>query len=262
MARKSRELRMEQSKYLLEAYSAAGMVTNQSRFINDMIYRMQCSKGLTTRQRQWLDNLIEEGVPSPKNPELYNRIMSASKVEGLASGIREKLLNPFANIAIRGWKLSEAQNKWLGDLLDIADKVSENGPWRPEESQMTRIRFASDIAQTRSSGYWMNRPGESRASARVASWLAVQHLEPGTVELEEWHVKKLLHSSRVALREFDNPSFQPGEMRGYKKGSALILSGPHPGDSMSANGRPTYEILSNGSVIYAPVDEIKKRVKF
>jgi hypothetical protein len=80
--------------------------------------------------------------------------------------------------------------------------------------------------------------------------------------LEEWHVNKLLHSSRVALREFDNPSFLAGEMRGYRKGSALILSGPHPGNSLSANGRATYEILHNGKVIFAPVNEIKKRVKF
>ena len=223
---------------------------------------MQSSKGLSTRQRLWLDNLIEEGVPTPKNPELYDRIMSASKVAGLASGIREKLLNPFANIALNGWRLSGPQEKWLGDLLDIADKVAEHGPWRPEESQLARIRFASEIAQTRGDGYLMNRPGESKAAARVASWLEMEHLEPGTVELEEWHVKKLLHSSRVALREYDNPSFQAGEIRGYKKSSALILSGPHPGDSRRANGRAVYEVLVDGNVTYAPVDEIKKRIKF
>ena len=100
MPRKSRELRMQQAKDLLAAYSEAGLVTNQSRFINDMIYRMQCNKGLSPRQRQWLDNLIEEGIPTPKSSELYDRIMSASKVKGLASNIREKLLNPFANIAL------------------------------------------------------------------------------------------------------------------------------------------------------------------
>ena len=89
---------------------------------------------------------------------------------------------------------------------------------------MARIRFASGVAQTRGDGYWLGKPGESKAAARVASWLEVEHLEPGTVELEEWHVKKLLHSSRVALREYDNPSFKPGEMRGYKGSFALILS--------------------------------------
>ena len=136
MPRKSKDLRMQQAKDLLSLYSEAGVVTNQSRFINDMIYRMQCNKGLSPRQRQWLDNLIEEGVPTPKNPELYDRIMGASKVKGLASGVREKLLNPFANIALNGWRLSEAQEKWLGDLLDIADNVAKHGPWRPEESQM------------------------------------------------------------------------------------------------------------------------------
>ena len=92
--------------------------------------------------------------------------------------------------------------------------------------------------------------------------MEVEHLEPGTVELEEWHVKKLLHSSRVALREYDNPSYLAGEIRGYKKSSALILSGPHPGDSRKANGRAVYEVLVNGNVVYAPVDEIKKRVRF
>ena len=258
MLRKSREVRLQQAQALSEAYDTCGITAGSARFINDMIFRLERKKALTPKQRSWLDKLIEEGVPAPKNPELYTRIMTASKVEGLSKSIRDKLINPFANIAFNGWNLSDAQQKWLDGLLEKADRTALYGPWRPDESLMDRIRFASAIAETRSGGYWMNRPGESKASHRVAEWLR----SPVGVELEQWHIDKLFHSSRVALRELDNPSFFAGEIRGYKNDSALILSGPHAGPDSRYNGKPVYEVLYNGEVEFAPIDRIRKRVKF
>ena len=262
MARKSRELRLQQAQALRAAYEQAGINVGSVRFINDMIFRLERKKAMSTKQRAWLDQLIDEGVPAPKNAELYDRVMAAANVPGLSKGIRDKLMDPFVKIAFNGWDISLPQKKWLDDLLAKADHVAQHGPWRPDESLMDRIRFASAIAETRSSGYWMNRPGESRAASRVAAWLTVQHLEPGTVDIEQWHIDKLFHSSRVALRELDNPSFVAGEIRGYKKDSALILSGPHAGTDTRFNGKPVYEVLYNGEVQLAGVDRIKKRVKF
>jgi len=213
---------------------------------------------MSTKQRAWLDQLIDEGVPTPKNAELYDRVIAAANVEGLSSSIRDKLLDPFVKIAFNGWDISPAQKKWLDDLLAKADHVAKHGPWRPDESLMDRVRFASAIAETRSSGYWMNRPGESKAAARVAEWLR----SPVGVDLEQWHIDKLFHSSRVALRELDTPTFIAGEIRGYKKDSALILSGPHAGTDTRFNGKPVYEVLYNGKVEFAAIDRIKKRIKF
>jgi hypothetical protein len=122
---------------------------------------------------------------------------------------------------------------------------------------MEKIKFASDIAKTRNYGYWANRPGESKAAAKVAAWLVA----PDQVEIQEWHVEKLLHSSRVAVREFDNPSFLPGEIRGLRNGTALILSGPHAGDSTRYNGKAVYEVLHDGETKYVICDDIKKRIK-
>ncbi len=258
MPRKSRELRLEQAQALSKAYDTSGVTSGAARFINDMIFRLERKKALTAKQRSWLDRLIEEGVPAPKNPELYTRIMTAAKVEGLSKSIKDKLLDPFANIAFNGWNLSDAQQKWLDGLLEKADHTAKHGPWRPDESLMDRIRFASAIAETRSGGYWMNRPGESKAAAKVAEWLR----NPNDTEIEQWHIDKLFHSSRVALRELDEPSFIVGEMRGYKRGSALILSGPHAGSDTRFNGKPTYEVLYNGEIEISPVDRIRKRVRF
>jgi len=184
-------------------------------------------------------------------------VMDAANIERLPEAIRTKLIDPFAKIAFNGWKISPAQQKWLNSLFEKAYSFKENGPWSPDPSLMEKIKFASDIAQTRNYNYWANRPGENKAAAKVASWLVA----PDQVNIEEWHVEKLLHSSRVAVREFDNPSFLPGEIRGYRKGSALILSGPLAGDSIKYNGKPVYEILHDGETKYAEFDKIKKRVK-
>jgi len=258
MPRKSREVRLQQAQDLSEAYDIQGVTTGAAKFVNDMIFRLERKKVLTSKQKSWLDQLIDDGVPAPKNPDLYSRIMDAANVEGLQKATREKLLDPFANIAFNGWRLSDAQQKWLDKLLEKADFTAKYGPWSPDESQMDRIRFASAVAQTRSSGYWMNRPGESKAANLVSAWL----LSSGDVDLEQWHVDKLFHSSRVALRELDNPSFVDGEIRGYKNDSALILSGPHAGPDSRYNGKPAYLVLYNGEVELAPIDQIKKKVKF
>ena len=257
MQRKSRELRLEQAHTLSEAYDKAGVVTGAARFINDMIFKLERKKNLSSRQKTYLDSLIDQGVPSPKNAQLYEKVMDAANIERLPEAIRTKLIDPFAKIAFNGWKISPAQQKWLDSLLEKAYDFKENGPWSPDPSLMEKIKFASDIAQTRNYGYWANRPGESKAAAKIASWLVA----PDQVEIQEWHVEKLLHSSRVAVREFDNPSFLPGEIRGFRNGTALILSGPHAGDSTRYNGKPVYEVLHDGEAKYVICDDIKKRIK-
>ncbi len=257
MPRKSRELRLQQAVDLSSAYDKAGVVTNSARFINDMIFKLERKKNLSSKQKSYLDSLIEQGVPEPKDLILYSRIMDAANIERLPEAIRTKLIDPFAKIAFNGWKISPAQQKWLDSLLEKAHAFKENGPWSPDSSLMEKIKFASDIAQTRNYNYWANRPGENKAAAKVAAWLVT----PEQFDIEEWHIEKLLHSSRVAVREFDNPSFLPGEIRGFRNSTALILTGPHAGDSTRYNGKPVYEILHDGEAKYVIFDDIKKRIK-
>ena len=65
--RKSLKLRTSQAVALKEAYEDASMADDyRYRFINDMCTRLSRGKALTKKQRSWLDNLIDEGVPAPK----------------------------------------------------------------------------------------------------------------------------------------------------------------------------------------------------
>ena len=77
MPRKSRELRLSQTKSLIEAYADAGIghADRSFRFMNDMSARLERGKGLSKGQRNYLDNLIDQGVPKPKNEEKVKEIL-------------------------------------------------------------------------------------------------------------------------------------------------------------------------------------------
>ena len=79
MARKSRELRLAQTAELIAAYEAAGLGNDRNcRFAQDMKWRLERNKGLSPKRRQWLDSIIEEGVPEPKgDTELLARVEAA-----------------------------------------------------------------------------------------------------------------------------------------------------------------------------------------
>ena len=85
MPRKSRELRLSQTKSLIEAYTEAGIghADRSFRFMNDMSARLERGKGLSKGQRDYLDNLIDQGVPKPKNEEKVKEILEAAEVDGM-----------------------------------------------------------------------------------------------------------------------------------------------------------------------------------
>ena len=91
MPRKSKELRKQQAHDLATQYNNEGLGNDyRARFIRDMISRLDRNKGLSKRQREWLDSLIAEGIPKPKgNPQLLQSIREALAVEGLPSRDRE-----------------------------------------------------------------------------------------------------------------------------------------------------------------------------
>ena len=68
MPRKSQALRIEQTQALIAAYQAAGINGTPLRFMVDMERAMARGKYPSKRQRDWLDKLIDEGVPKPVEP--------------------------------------------------------------------------------------------------------------------------------------------------------------------------------------------------
>ena len=67
MARKSRELRLTQTKDMIQKFESAGLGNDKvCRFMRDMEYRLERNKALSSGRRNWLDRIIDEGVPESK----------------------------------------------------------------------------------------------------------------------------------------------------------------------------------------------------
>jgi hypothetical protein len=255
MARKSKELRLGQSKAILELLEAANI--GPIGFVRDMIIRLERGKGLSPRMRRWLDQIIEDGVPAAKNPELHERITSLTGIPGQSDRTAD-ILRDFANRAARGWDMSEKQVAFLEKLLVEAAELKKNGPWVPSPEMLSDLVWAVDIARGRSMGYWANRPGEAKSYRLCAEWLTATQNGTQTLVafiLPEWSCKKMLHSSRVALRELKNPSFEAGEIKRFRNENVLIIDGPVVHEDQAC-----YHVLVDGIISTVRAKDLRKRL--
>ena len=170
MPRKSRELRLSQTNNLIEAYLSAGLENDRSfRFLVDMKDRIERSKSLSSGQRNYIDNLIDQGVPTPKNTERVNKILDASRVDGMQNDV--KPLRDFAYKLGKGWTLSAKQEGFLTKLIQKAERLKVTGRFRPDENMISDLSTAADILRHKSSWYFNHRPGTARALESVCNWL-------------------------------------------------------------------------------------------
>ena len=118
MARKSRQLRLEQAQKLAGLYEAAGFAgVKKHRFITDMVHRLE-QRDITSGQKKFLDSLIEQGAPVIKNQERVAEIEAAMEVDGMQH--RLEALQSFARSLRSGWDLSAKQEKFLKALLRLS----------------------------------------------------------------------------------------------------------------------------------------------
>lgn len=196
MPRKSRELRLSQATALVAAYEEANMADDyRARFARDMAARLARGKGGSTKQRNWLDSLIEEGVPAPKgDPALIARIEAAQAVVGMRE-YDVNILGEFAGKIIRGWDLSEKQAKWMEKILTESDRLAVEGPYTPDEGTVEKLKLCVALAPGYNGVYWDTHGGTRKAMLAVK-----EYLENGSV-IDEWAVNKLLKSMAGKLRE-------------------------------------------------------------
>jgi len=248
MARKSQTLRLSQAKETLAAYTAAGLETaSQARFVRDMINRMERSRYPTKRQRDWLDSIIDEGVPVPKgDPEYIAKIDAALATEGIDF---TQVLTDFRGKLVRGWDLSPKQKSWCDSLIKKAEEIRSDEYWRPDAALTERIKLAVSVEICYNSHYWSTHSGGANAMSKAKDWLA------GNVKIiDEWTVNKLLKTVAGKLREVENPRFEPGSM-GYlsvfnrEKGEHERMLGIIVGGPVPSSGGIAYEILVNGEVL-------------
>lgn len=271
MPRKSRELRLSQTVDLIAAYDAAGLSSDRSyRFMIDMKDRLERGKGLSTGQRNYIDNLIEQGVPTPKNTDRVNEILEASRVDGMQNDA--KPLKDFAYKIGKGWSLSEKQEAFLAKLMKKAEDLKVNGRFRPEGQLLSDITNAAEILKHKNSWYFSHRPGTGRALESVSKWLqwkkwadaypdaagahSDQYPEP---LLDEWVCNKVASSAKTDLKAINNPKFVEGSFAyanfNRKVNSfALITGAPY-----AKKGVVVYPCLIDGEELEVPVGNLKKR---
>ena len=196
MARKSHALRLSQATDLVAVYAEAGMGDDyRARFARDMSARLGRNKGLSKRQREWLDSLIEEGVPVPKGDQaLIARIEAAQAVKGMKE-YDVNILSEFLTKVRNDWKMSEKQTKWMGEILAEADRIAIEGPYTIDEETTEKLRLCLKLAKGYNGVYWETHSGTRKALESVTSHLA------GAGVTDEWCVNKLLKSMAGRLRE-------------------------------------------------------------
>lgn len=273
MARKSRELRLSQSKELLASFDAADLQGDyRYRFIRDMVSRLERNRGLSQKQRKWLDSLIEEGVPASKgDPVLISKIKHAAGLDGMQH--RSQVLNDFAGTINRGYDLTANQAKFLDVMLAEAKEIQENGKFQPAD--IRALETAYSLLSGKSDWYWAHRRGTGKAYSKVGTWLEWNTLREVIEEvkglgkesshvlydephLDEWCCNKVMTAAKSGLSELKNPRHPVGSLRyirlGGKSTHGVIMSPPRVD-----GGKLYQDVLVSGEMKACPTEEIRKR---
>jgi hypothetical protein len=242
MGRKSRELRLSQAQALVEDYESAGLGKDRNcQFARDMCWRLENNKSLSPKRRNWLDSIIEEGVPAPKGDvALLSRLQSAAAVKGMTD-FDSKILIEFAGKIRRGWDLSPKQKLWMNKLLDKASDMANHGPWVPSKDMTDSLRKCIELASGYSVVYWETHTGSWKALQNVKEYIR----DPENNTVDEWSAQKLLKAMRRPLRELIEPKFDIGEMYWSQSLPALVIEGPYIGKS----GKVMYKALVDGKLV-------------
>jgi len=258
MARKSRQLRLQQAQELAGLYEEAGFArTKKHRFITDMVARLE-RRDITGGQKKFLDSLIEQGAPVVKNQERVDEIKAAMEVDGMEH--RREPLESFARSLAGGWDLSEKQENFLKCLLEEAKKVQAEGRYRPSNDVTEDLRIAVLKVHAAGGYYLAHRPGTATAFAKVREWLrwtdqAAAHRShpnpealyalPAEPHIDEWAVNKMLKAAKTVLEELKNPKHLPGEMRYYRGSQIALISG----EPRYHQGKVVYPAIVGGELV-------------
>jgi hypothetical protein len=213
MPRKSRQLRLSQAEELSTAYAATPFANDwRHRFILDMIRKLTAAKGTSTKQRNWLDNLIEDGAPKveSKNPKLTSEIEAAiagfdslSPTYDWESGVLKDML-PRVMI---GRTLSEKQAALLTRLVFDGTQLAAGNIWTPDETTRLRLTIAVKLYVGYTAMWRADRPAVNRAYQAVLEYLDFEK----TLKARDAH--KLLDAVSTRLkRVIENPRFKTGDI--------------------------------------------------
>lgn len=269
MARMNDQLRAGLLTERLNEYNTAGLKNHRNaRFAGDMIARAARGKGFTAGQRKWVMSIIEEPLPTAKNPERHAAILAAAAVEGLKPRSRD-ILTDFATKVFNGWSLSEKQEAFLNKLLAEAEETLSNGPWLPTAPQLDDIRLCVQLSARYNSMFLTTHPGLQKALHNAHRMMVHINEGRGLITalaesgLDEWCMNKLFKQFKTPLTELANPKHPSGEMRYTVKKSVgiatvyniIIVDEP----VINKQGQISYPAIVDGVLENVPSDRIAKR---
>lgn len=273
--RKSREQRIADIKCTIERYESAGLGQDRSaRFLQDMCYRLERGKSLTTKQRAWADKLCSSELPKIKNEARVNTILAAAEVDGMQQ--LSQTLKDFAFKVGKGWNLSEKQEGFLSNMLAKAEKLKAEGRFRPAESLIADLQAAVSICSKKNSWYWQHRPGTAKAFNKVENWLdwntrrkAIEDIEALGVEsphsageepiIDQWACDKLLKSVEKQINELSNPKYAEGSIVWKVMYNAPKAFGLVTGSPVIRDGSIVYPCLIDGEDLLVNSEDLRKR---
>ena len=254
--RKSAQQRISDTQAAIAQWTAAGLGADRRLgFMRESLLTLQRGKTLTTKQREWLDALCAEGPPAPKgDPALLARIDAALPHSDPQRG--GTILRDFRHRITMGWTLSEKQAAFMAGLLEDAERTAREGRWSPDPELRAKADFACGVLGGRSSTWKANHPGTMEACSRYTEWCKV----PEVYFIDERTVNKILAACGPALREFEKPKFEQGEMviidyapRFVHRSWGVVCSRPVP-----LNGSVGYEVLTEGKPVLCAAATIKR----
>ena len=274
MPRKSKELRLSQAKNLYTLYVDNNLHEDyRCRFIFDMCNRLERGRGLSKKQRDWLDSLIEGGLPEPKGDiELLAKIESAATLDGMQH--RSKVLQDFAGRVRRGYSLTQNQAKFLDVMLAEADKIRTQGKFRPHDVES--LRLACELLSHKNGWYWAHRAGTEKAYGKVRQWLdwnthhemcldleasggkGLSVDKPAEPHIDQWCCDKVLSASKKGMEEVNSPRHPQGSLR-YVRLDGIVTAGVIMSNPRVVHGSVEQDILVNGSLLAYPSSDIRKR---
>ena len=212
MPRKSLKVRLAQTTHLAAVWSESVFANDyRHRFIRDMAHRLERGKGLSAKQRNWLDQLIEEGVPEFENANptltaLCDAAAGAFEAAGTAYEWELTVVKDFRNRVMLGKSMSEKQTNFLNGLLKIGEELSEGSIWAPNEEEVAELKNAVRLYHGYSAMWKNDRPGVHRALVATKTFLEEGgHLKRGDAD-------KLRKAVAGKLKKISKPRFKSGDI--------------------------------------------------
>ncbi|HIG59105.1 MAG TPA: hypothetical protein EYQ21_06925 [Flavobacteriales bacterium] len=220
---------------------------------------MNRGKYPTKRQRDWLDNLIETGVPKVSkedNAELTIVLNAADFFDKAGNRIWEaNVLNDFANRFRKGWGFSDKQTALLQKLL--AKKESEaNGEHIlvVTDEMQEELRILINLYNGYSVLWRQERPGLRAAVETVRQYLS----DNGVIE--QYHYDRLRKALAAKVKRLVNPRFVQNSHGFYNFDNERCLILCVADTYVTSNGSIANDwLLPSGEIKTIDQDQVGKR---